>query len=130
VSINLVGAAFGVLSKPNEEKSSTAPVFAILMQICFFVCIIVGQNPNTLLARVTSYTPPISAPIMISRLGTGEITSADVLGPFAVLLLSIAVALWISVRLMTMCLQLDGIRLNPATLLRRRFFPVTMKTKY
>lgn len=118
ICANLVGAAFGVLSKPNEEKSSTTLPFALLQQGGFILAMIVAVNPNSTIAFVTSFIPPISAPVMISRLGSGELTQIQIIIPMIVLALSAVLVMLIAARLMKLCLQLEGQRFNPIRILR------------
>jgi ABC-type Na+ efflux pump permease subunit len=118
ICANIVGAAFGVLSKPNGEKSSTALPFALLQQGGFLLPVLVQARPSSTLAIVTSFIPPISAPVMLARLGSGELSQAQIVGPLAVLIVSTFLVMLVAIRLMRLCLQLEGQRFNPIRIIR------------
>lgn len=113
ICTNLFGAAFGLLSKPNEEKNTSPIPFAVLQQAVFIISIFVAINPKSTFAVVTSLIPPISGPVMISRLGSGELSQIQILLPMLVLVLGVILVLFVAARLMSVCLQLEGQRFNP-----------------
>lgn len=76
----------------KEAQNLQMPVTLVLM-VPLFTMIPVAQDPNGTLAKVLSYIPPFTPFVMMNR-AAGPPTALEYVVTTALLLLSIAVALW------------------------------------
>lgn len=84
-------AVFGsMVSRPEELSGTTMPITLILMGSLVVELLVVLDNPEGLVSRVTSYVP-FTAPIsMVVRIINGSVSSMEIIASILVLLGSIS----------------------------------------
>ncbi len=84
-------AVFGsMVSRPEELSGTTMPITLILMGSLVVELLVVLDNPEGLVSRVTSYVP-FTAPIsMVVRIINGSVGSLEIITSMVVLLASIS----------------------------------------
>ena len=84
-------AVFGsMVSRPEELSGTTMPITLILMGSLVLELLVVLDNPEGLVSRVTSYVP-FTAPIsMVVRIINGSVGSVEIITSMVVLLASIS----------------------------------------
>ncbi|WP_434165389.1 ABC transporter permease [Bacillus thuringiensis] len=84
-------AVFGsMVSRPEELSGTTIPITLILMGSLVVELLVVLDNPEGLVSRVTSYVP-FTAPIsMVVRIINGSVSSMEIIASILVLLGSIS----------------------------------------
>lgn len=79
-----------MVSRPEELSGTTMPITLILMGSLVVELLVVLDNPEGLVSRVTSYVP-FTAPIsMVVRIINGSVSSLEIIASILVLLGSIS----------------------------------------
>lgn len=111
----LVGIG-SVCNTLKEAQNLMTPVILLLM-VPLFSMVPIGKDPNGSLAQVLSYVPPFTPFVMMNR-AAGPPTLTEYVATTALLLVSIALALWAAAKVFRVGILLTGKPPTPREILR------------
>lgn len=118
----LVGLG-SICTNLKEAQNLMLPVQLVQM-IPIFVMVPIGQDPNGVLAKVLSYVPPLTPFVMMNRAAAPP-TPTEYIVTTALLLISIAAALWFAAKIFRIGILLTGKPPGLLQVLRWTRAPVT-----
>lgn len=105
-------AAAGAASTTLREGQQLAGIVSIIGAIPFMLSSLFFANPDSVIIRVLSYFP-LTAPIMMmQRLAIDEVTTPEVAGSIALLVIGIVIGVWGAAKVFRMGLLMYGQRLG------------------
>ncbi|MEX1998400.1 MAG: ABC transporter permease [Gemmatimonadales bacterium] len=108
-----IGASVNTL---KEAQNLMGPV-TILLIVPLMAMMPIAQDPNGALAKILSWIPPFTPFVMMNR-AAGPPTLVEYLGTTALLLVSIAVALWVAAKVFRVGILMTGKAPTPREILR------------
>lgn len=111
----LVGVG-SVCNSLKEAQNMQMPVTLLLM-VPLFLLMPVAQDPNGTLARIVSYVPPFTPFVMMNR-AAGPPTTFEYVTTTAVLVASLAAALWAAAKVFRIGVLMTGKPPKPAEILK------------
>lgn len=112
-------AAVGAACNSIKEAQSMAAPLTLLTVVPMMLWWAITQNPNSMLAIVLSYIPPITPFVMILRIcADPEIPMIEVVATQAVLWVSVLLTIWLAGKIFRVGVLMYGKPPSPAELLR------------
>jgi len=117
----LYGALYAGLtvgaSRTEDAPALGAPL-SVLVMIGFFISLAALDDPDNSVVAIASLVPPLTPMVMFTRVALGSPSVIEVVGAIALVLATIALALWLAGRIYRVGILAYGQRLGPRRLLR------------
>jgi ABC-2 type transport system permease protein len=115
-----VFAAAGAMVSRQEELQNTTTPLTLILVAGFLIAITVGSEPDSLLATVCSFLPPVAPLIMPLRVAAGEVPAWQFVLAVAVMLGSTAALIPVAARIYAGAVLRTGARVRLGQALRSR----------
>ncbi|MEB7462483.1 ABC transporter permease [Staphylococcus succinus] len=98
LSYVILAAILGSITARIEDINQALMPMTLMSMIAFYISIFSATNPDTLLAKITSFIPLLSPFVMFVRASTPDVAVWEILVSIALSIITIFVLLWIAVR--------------------------------
>ncbi|OEL04196.1 ABC transporter permease [Staphylococcus casei] len=98
LSYVILAAILGSITARIEDINQALMPMTLMSMIAFYISIFSATNPDTLLAKITSFVPLLSPFVMFVRASTPDVAIWEILVSIGLSIITIFVLLWIAVR--------------------------------
>lgn len=113
----LFAATGSMVSRQEEVGSSTAPLSILAMGMIYSGAFGIQALDSTFM-QVITWIPPFSAALMPIRIATGDTNTAQIVGTFAIMIVTCAAATWVASRIYQRSVLRTGARVKWAEALK------------